>query len=171
MTTALLMHVSRPQRDVPSRVGIIMPLASLAVWGACSISSDIPQICVHARAQSRALKSRLLSLTREDFRCLFSLAVWTSGLLHACIIVSNSGCRSSKDCLDHAAKHRRCLPHSRIVSVAEPLVYRCRSICCSLNNVPRSCCAYAYAGVLRFARISFRRALFVRCKTLINGIT
>jgi hypothetical protein len=39
MTTALLMHVSRPQREFPSRVGIIIALASLAVWGACSHSS------------------------------------------------------------------------------------------------------------------------------------
>ena len=62
------------------------------------------------------------------------LDVWT--LLQAITIVSNPGCGigSSKEFLDHAAKHRRCLPHSRIVSVAEKLVYRCRSIGCSLHK-------------------------------------
>ncbi|KAJ4989100.1 hypothetical protein SVAN01_05362 [Stagonosporopsis vannaccii] len=79
---------------------------------------DIPQICVQGvGAQLRFLApSRLRSMTRttsKDSRL-------RSGPLRVAILglELHTSC-SSKESLGHAAKHRTCLPHSRIVGVLE----------------------------------------------------
>lgn len=71
------------------------------------------------------LRSRARAIKVAESPSLFldsgglQLFILASGLDPSCIFVLRPGCGSSKDFLDHAAKGRRCLPHSRIVSVLE----------------------------------------------------
>src|SRR5690242_12426440 len=56
MTNALLMHVSRPQRDFASRQDIIIVLASPAVWGA---DAPIARAVISLRSASKRNQGQL----------------------------------------------------------------------------------------------------------------
>src|SRR5690242_12426441 len=79
---------------------------------------DIPQICVKEKSRTIEGSAHIASLFMPLAPSVDSRQ--RSGLLRVAIL--GLGCRppaAAKESLGHAAKHRRCLPHSRIVSVLE----------------------------------------------------
>lgn len=105
MTNALLMHLSRPQRDFASRLDIIIALASPAVWGADAPVARAAESLRSAPKRWRTIEvsgpSRLCSMTRT----LSIESPLRSGLLRVSIL--GSACRLP------ASLQQRRIPRSR----------------------------------------------------------